>query len=208
MNKILALVSVLLSVPGFAQDSTAIKNTIKINELKTRLANIQSATAPGSKECADEIGKLSLKLKTMQDSVHVLRTQLNALLAEKNNDEMNILARIQLEDCKCTRIFFNPDEASMDYEKLAELDSISKLAKAKGKFSIRLVGHADKSGSEPKNITLSKQRVEGIKDFLVGKKGLNAGFVQAEWHGSTMPIKNVQDADKLNRRVEIFLTFP
>ncbi|MBB1163150.1 OmpA family protein [Aquariibacter albus] len=72
----------------------------------------------------------------------------------------------------------------------------------KGSQGVRIVGHADASGSAAGNLALSLRRAESVKAYLVGK-GADPASLQTVGLGAKDP-KNPQDpAASENRRVEI-----
>lgn len=69
---------------------------------------------------------------------------------------------------------------------------------------IELAGHTDNQGDFDKNLLLSKQRVDTVKDYLV-KSGIAAGRITTRGFGPTRPIasNNREETRQLNRRVEM-----
>ena len=63
-----------------------------------------------------------------------------------------------------------------------------------------IVGHADKSGNEQTNITLSKQRAEKLKSYLIiASDKIKKEDISIEWHGSSQPIKNLPENISIQR---------
>ena len=71
---------------------------------------------------------------------------------------------------------------------------------------IELAGHTDNQGDFDENLSLSKQRVEVVKAFLV-TNGIVANRIVSRGYGSTRPIApNTAEATRrLNRRVEMVI---
>lgn len=69
---------------------------------------------------------------------------------------------------------------------------------------IELAGHTDNQGDFDKNLLLSKQRVEVVKEYLV-KNGVAASRITTRGYGPTRPIasNNHEATRQLNRRVEM-----
>ena len=69
---------------------------------------------------------------------------------------------------------------------------------------IELAGHTDNQGDFDKNLLLSKQRVDVVKDYLV-KNGIAATRIATRGFGPTRPIasNNREATRQLNRRVEM-----
>jgi OOP family OmpA-OmpF porin len=67
---------------------------------------------------------------------------------------------------------------------------------------VRVVGHADATGSQVGNLTLSRQRAEAVKTYLI-KKGAEPNMLIADGVGSAQPKNAANPASPENRRVEI-----
>ena len=76
------------------------------------------------------------------------------------------------------------------------------LNKVSGK-KVRIIGHTDSSGDANKNIVLSQQRAEAVKNYLISKN-IAAENLSVDGLGSTQPIANNLTAEgrKKNRRIE------
>ncbi|RYE27425.1 MAG: OmpA family protein [Sphingobacteriaceae bacterium] len=85
------------------------------------------------------------------------------------------------------------------------LDRVANLLVTKN-FSLKLAGHTDNTGSAALNMSLSKDRAEAIRQYLVSK-GANASRIEATGYGSTQPIATNKTAAgrQKNRRVEFTL---
>ena len=81
-------------------------------------------------------------------------------------------------------VLFDYDSSALRPAEAAKLDELA--GKAKGRASDRLdaVGHADRIGSDPYNMELSKKRAEAVRNHLVGK-GVEAGRIRAEARGES-----------------------
>ena len=85
-----------------------------------------------------------------------------------------------------------------------QLDVFAEVLKGKRGTGrqVRVIGHADASGSPEANQALSLRRAEAVKSYLVAK-GADAGMLVAVGVGSSDP-KNAADPNAAeNRRVEI-----
>ncbi|MDR7333847.1 OmpA family protein [Roseateles asaccharophilus] len=85
-----------------------------------------------------------------------------------------------------------------------QLDVFADVLKTKKNTDrkVRIIGHADASGTPAANQALSIKRAESVRDYLVGK-GADVGMLEIEGVGSK-DLKNPKkpNADE-NRRVEI-----
>jgi OmpA-OmpF porin, OOP family len=85
------------------------------------------------------------------------------------------------------------------------LDRVAKLLSTKG-FSLKLGGHTDNVGSADRNMVLSKDRAEAVKQYLVSQ-GANPSRIEAVGYGANQPIATNKTAAgrQKNRRVEFTL---
>ena len=67
---------------------------------------------------------------------------------------------------------------------------------------VKIVGHADASGSQAGNLSLSQRRAESVRAYLV-QKGADGGMLEAVGLGSTDPKNKADPYSSENRRVEI-----
>jgi outer membrane protein OmpA-like peptidoglycan-associated protein len=72
---------------------------------------------------------------------------------------------------------------------------------------VRIIGHADATGSDEANNYLSAQRAQSVRNFLVDR-GVNGNRVETAGRGSREPVATNDTAEgrARNRRVEIFLS--
>jgi OOP family OmpA-OmpF porin len=73
-------------------------------------------------------------------------------------------------------------------------------------FSLKLAGHTDNTGSMALNLSLSKDRAEAVKSYLVSQ-GANPSRIEATGYGPNQPIATNKTAAgrQKNRRVEFTL---
>ncbi|MFY9476574.1 MAG: OmpA family protein, partial [Aquabacterium sp.] len=67
---------------------------------------------------------------------------------------------------------------------------------------VKIVGHADASGSQAGNLALSQRRAESVRGYLV-QKGADASMLEAVGLGSADPKNKADPYSSENRRVEI-----
>jgi OOP family OmpA-OmpF porin len=100
---------------------------------------------------------------------------------------------------------FEFGKASIKPSSYPSLDRVAKLLSTKG-FSLKLGGHTDNVGSAERNMSLSKDRAESVKQYLVSQ-GANPSRIEAVGYGASQPIATNKTAAgrQKNRRVEFTL---
>ena len=88
------------------------------------------------------------------------------------------------------------------------LNQIAKVIIENPSFKIEIRGHTDNIGDAAKNLALSQNRANAVKEYLISK-GVNERKITTNGFGDKQPIaSNSKPASrKLNRRVEFIVTF-
>lgn len=83
-----------------------------------------------------------------------------------------------------------------------ELDNLASTMRINPNMIIQLEGHTDTQGDPKKQMTLSKNRVEAAKKYLI-VKGVSGARIKTKAFGGTQPIStaNTPEAHRMNRRV-------
>lgn len=103
-------------------------------------------------------------------------------------------------------IFFEQSKPVLLASSYPELDRIVEIMKLTPKLEFEIDGHTDNQGDALKNLQLSQQRVDVVKDYLV-KRGIKANRITTKAFGGTKPIaaNDKEETRKLNRRVEFII---
>jgi OmpA-OmpF porin, OOP family len=85
-----------------------------------------------------------------------------------------------------------------------ELDQVAAMLTTYPKMIIQLEGHTDFRGDPKMNLTLSQDRVDAVKNYLVSK-GVAKNKVKTKAFGGTVPLsrENTEEGHAMNRRVEV-----
>jgi outer membrane protein OmpA-like peptidoglycan-associated protein len=100
-------------------------------------------------------------------------------------------------------VFFEQSKSVMLPASYPELDRMAAILVENPKVEIRIDGHTDNQGDAKKNMELSQQRVDVVKNYL-SSKGISAKRISTKAYGGTRPIASntKEETRKLNRRVE------
>ena len=106
---------------------------------------------------------------------------------------------IVLED-----LIFAQGKSTIDSKSYASLNEIAQMMKENTTMEIQLEGHTDNIGSSKANLSLSQDRVDAVKKYLVSK-GIRKTRIQTKAFGGTQPLSNelTPEARAKNRRVEM-----
>lgn len=100
-------------------------------------------------------------------------------------------------------IYFKVNSSRIDYwssyDRLAE---VAKVMKASAEVKMKVVGHADKTGTEDYNDKLADKRAQAAIDHLVKIYGIDAGRFTKASSGEGDPLSSSDEALNVNRRVD------
>jgi OmpA-OmpF porin, OOP family len=101
-------------------------------------------------------------------------------------------------------LIFEVAKAKIEPESYPELDMIVNMMNENKIMVIQLEGHTDYLGDPAKNVKLSQQRVESVRDYLTSK-GVNKKRIRLKAFGGSMPLSrdNTPEGHRMNRRVEL-----
>ena len=98
---------------------------------------------------------------------------------------------------------FETGSAVLTGDAAATLDLIAQSLNGQPNSKIEIGGHTDNVGSEAYNLTLSQQRAEAVRQYLIGK-GVDAARMTTQGYGTSKPIESnaTEKGRAINRRVE------
>jgi len=101
-------------------------------------------------------------------------------------------------------LIFEVAKAKIDPDSYSELDLLVSMMNEHKSMVIQLEGHTDYLGDPGKNMKLSEQRVDAVRDYLISK-GIHKNRIKLKAFGGTMPLSrdNTPEGHRLNRRVEV-----
>ncbi|MFY0577083.1 OmpA family protein [Cystobacter fuscus] len=100
-------------------------------------------------------------------------------------------------------VLFPVGESSLQEEEKRQLDAIADYLKAHPELSVRVEGHTDSTGPEELNVTLSQQRADMVREYLI-QRGIAGSRLTAKGYGSSRPVadNSTPEGQRANRRVE------
>ena len=105
------------------------------------------------------------------------------------------------------RLVFDTDSATLRPESQEQLGNIAAILKAYPNVHIKIGGYTDNSGDAERNLTLSQDRANGVKDQLVAL-GISPDRLEAQGYGEQFPAADNSTAEgrAANRRVSVRVT--
>jgi len=104
-------------------------------------------------------------------------------------------------------VYFPTGEFFLERSAVRTLAAVVQQAEAAGYSSVTMAGHTDADGSEESNLTLSRQRVEQVRQYLADRSA-DLRVASVSGYGETRPVMtNATVRGKAgNRRVEVYVS--
>jgi len=101
-------------------------------------------------------------------------------------------------------VYFDTDKSTIKPNSYKQLNDMVTLMKERPDLKIEIDGHTDNQGGDAHNMTLSKDRANAVKAYLV-KHGITAGRIITKGFGSLHPVADNATASgrAQNRRIEV-----
>lgn len=178
----------------------------QINALESQVAtsrNNEKRLENRIAELEDQIDKLSKGGQVVDNSGNVIYVpsnnaaaadSLQAVIDQIKADQLNFYAMP-------FSVQYGVDEWQVSEEEMAKIDAIARVLKDNPDIRIKVVGFADKSGSDQYNQRLSERRANEVKRLLV-RRGVADDRIDVEAKGKTVAFGDIQYA--INRRVSFY----
>ena len=102
-------------------------------------------------------------------------------------------------------ILFDTDSYKIKAESFKTLKEIGELLEDDPKLRLSIEGHTDSDGSDEHNLTLSQNRANSVRDYLISTYKISPNRLEAKGWGESKPIDTNKTAEGKanNRRVEL-----
>ena len=102
-------------------------------------------------------------------------------------------------------ILFDSDSYKIKGESFKALKDIGQLLQDDPDLRLSIEGHTDSDGSDEHNTTLSQNRADAVRDYLISVYGVTSDRLEAKGWGESQPLDNNDSAEGKanNRRVEL-----
>jgi len=150
-------------------------------------------------------GIYDIQLKSIGDAMDYSTLEIPELGPDQYYNDMWM--EVMIEEAKTftlNNLNFATNKSDIKTNSYKVLDELVNYLKLKPNLKIRIDGHTDSVGEESANLTLSSNRAESVKTYLISK-GIAASRLSTKGFGESMPIaNNSTDIGKAkNRRTEI-----
>jgi OOP family OmpA-OmpF porin len=100
-------------------------------------------------------------------------------------------------------ILFETGSATLEAESGPRLDLVVEYMTHRPSVRVRIAGHTDNVGVPARNLALSEDRAEAVRDYLVAH-GIDASRVEAVGYGDSEPVasNDTEEGRRENRRIE------
>lgn len=181
---------------GEAQEAAVTIGQLKGEQTAGREENAElrakgEAQKPSLQDEKDAERARGLRAKTALESDGVTKVK---------QDERGMVINLAGEE------LFASNQADLTPTAQERLQHIVRTLKQMSGHPIVVQGFTDNTGPNERNLELSKQRAESVRDYLVSQ-GVEANRVRAEGRGNTLPVagNDTVEGRALNRRVEIIV---
>ncbi len=172
----------------FESSDSLVRAKVSAGEYKTKITSTQSYTIK-----IDAPGFVSTMEKLDVNTYEMEELELNFKL-----QPIEVGTTVTLKS-----VLFMQSKPELLPESYPELDLVIQFMKANPHIEIELAGHTDSRGSFRQLMTLSQQRVNKVKSYMVSK-GVASKRIIGKGYGGSKPIasNDTEETRMLNRRVE------
>lgn len=146
-----------------------------------------------------------IQIKTIGEEVEYNTIEIPELYEGEFFDTMEVTITYEMpKSYTLNSLQFETGKATLKTESYVLLADLIEIMHLKPGMKIEISGHTDSDGEDASNLTLSQQRANAVKTYLISK-GINASRIVAIGHGETRPVaENTTSVGKAkNRRTEI-----
>jgi outer membrane protein OmpA-like peptidoglycan-associated protein len=150
-------------------------------------------------------GNYDIKLKSVGDAQDYSALEIPALEANQFYTEMWMEVMIsQPEFFTLNNLHFASGQSAILRDSYPELKELLNYLKLKPTKRIEIAGHTDNDGDEISNLSLSQNRADAVKKYLI-ENGIKASRLIAKGYGETKPVADNRavNGKAKNRRTEV-----
>ena len=157
----------------------------------------------------EEISRISSEITALEQLVEEEIRKLTSIATEVpivSSVENTTAANLLIDKTKIENILFETNKWEIPVNHQKDLSAVASLLKTNSTWIIKVSGHTDNIGGADLNMTLSKNRAESVKRYLVSQ-GVSNVRIEVEHFGLTRPLSSndSEEGRHQNRRVELHI---
>jgi outer membrane protein OmpA-like peptidoglycan-associated protein len=164
-----------------------------------RIAELEKQLGSQTKEKSSLAQQIAQQAKTREIFANVERSF--------NRDEASVLREGNDIIIRLVGLNFPSAAATIEQKSFDLLTKVRDAIKAFPQSTVSILGHTDSYGSDEKNLTLSMERAEAVKQYLLANSKAVALQIEATGYGESKPIASneTKDGRAANRRVDVVI---
>ena len=164
-------------------------------KLENRIAELENQIEQLSKKGTTQVvDNTTGRIITVNTGNSAAADSLQAIINQIKTDQLNFYAMP-------FSVQYDINEWQVSEEEMEKVNAVARVLKDNPSAKIKVVGFADKTGSDQYNQKLSERRANEVKRLLVSK-GIASDRISVEAKGKTVAFGDIQYA--LNRRVSFY----
>jgi outer membrane protein OmpA-like peptidoglycan-associated protein/uncharacterized protein (UPF0332 family) len=164
-----------------------------------RIAELEKQLGNQTKEKSSLAQQIEQQAKTREVFANVEKSF--------NHDEASVLREGNDIIIRMVGLNFPSAAATIEQKSFGLLTKVRDAINAFPGSTVSVLGHTDSYGSDEKNLTLSKERADAVKQYLLANSKLVASSVEATGYGESKPIASneTKEGRAANRRVDVVI---
>lgn len=129
-----------------------------------------------------------------------IASQFSISEAEVLKDSYNIVIRL-------SSLNFDTGKSIIDPQYYSLLSKVQKAIQTFPDCTVSVEGHTDSQGSDDANLSLSQERADAVRQYLLANLDINSNKILAIGYGETKPIANneAEEGRRKNRRIDVVI---
>lgn len=181
----------------------------KLAKAKEEYNKLQSALLEKTKDKVSDLEKSDAVKSEKLAAEQRARMEAEAMAAKAKADLEKLQAKEEERGLVITlsgSVLFESNKSKLLPQAQTKLNEVADALLASKERRLIVEGHTDSQGSDSHNLTLSQQRAESVRSFLISR-GYSADLIDAKGIGESRPIADNTSPEGRanNRRVEIVI---
>jgi outer membrane protein OmpA-like peptidoglycan-associated protein len=186
------------------------QNEAQAAQAQAAAAQAQADAARAAAQSAAEQAALRAKEEAARDEAARAKAAtetLRALLLQQLNDVLQTTDTVRGLVVNMADVLFETNKYALSSDAKLKLAKLTGIIQAHPGLNLAVEGHTDTTGTADYNMTLSQQRADSVRQFVIAQ-GLSPDIITSTGLGEANPVADNSTAAgrKKNRRVEIIVS--